>query len=93
MKITFNYTVEIRDEAKFLAQDYDGGVWEYTESPKIGPGHWNSYDDEAYVVLAMSTSTSVDKWKETLIDLSVNDFEIVDGVLKAIPKNENKAVP
>ena len=93
MKRTFNYTVEISDEAKFLAQDMDGEVWEYEEYPSPKSGYFNHTDDYIGIKFLISTGIRNENWEETLIDLSINDFEIVDGVLKAVPKHENEIVP
>lgn len=60
--------VEVSDEAKFVAVDEDGSVYEYYGETHIHP-HVNNWDCFVYECHNMPIQKKIINWKETLTEV------------------------
>ena len=67
---------------RYLAQDEDGLVWVHTKKPKPKKTEW--LGGEFYKL--MTTGKENPNWRNTLIDLDVDDYDFEDGILRRIEK-------
>lgn len=71
---------------RHLAQDEDGLVWGYTKKPKPKEADW--LGGECYKLIA--TGKENPNWRNTLIDLDVDDYEFDGGILRRIENDTTK---
>lgn len=71
---------------KWIAQDAEGRVCKFLEKvvPVNGYLFWEKYPEKYKVVQEHGERNP--NWKDTLINLETEDYEIVDGILKRLPR-------
>lgn len=79
-------TIDIPEWANWVAQDYDGDIYFYNDTPELYFDYWNADTDAKQLEIAFTTDMQSVNWQNSKIDLRENDFEIVNGELVAIPK-------
>lgn len=70
---------------KWIAQDADGAIWGFQLEPAanvIHNGFYTSVGDNEFV----EKGNPNPGWRDSLIDLEKEDYEIVDGILIRKPK-------
>lgn len=68
---------------KWIAQDADGQVSKYIIEPEIVVRFWAANGNDYKFIDNGDRNTG---WQETLINLKTEDYEIVDGILKRLPR-------
>lgn len=86
-------TIDIPEWANFVAQDNDGYIYFYNDTPELYFDYWNADTDAEQLEIAFTTDRILANWQNSKIDLRENDFEIVNGELVAIPKMEENWLP
>lgn len=70
----------------WVAQDRSGSVYLYKTKPEVARRYWWVLDQRDLQMICHALS-EVPNWKESLIDLSKNDYIIKDGILMATRKH------
>lgn len=74
---------------RWIAQDADGVIWKYPiKEPEQGESIWLNMDRPLLKTMLVARGTPNPNWKDSLIDLEKEDYEIVDGILTRKPKAE-----
>jgi len=81
---------------KWIAQDEDGSIYKYGSKPDFdGSVFWpvdHDTTNEVDIVQASHRLVGIaENWKESLINLETHDYEIVDGILIRVDKEDNKS--
>lgn len=69
---------------KWIAQDADGVIAKYVQEPEIIGNHWRKGKYKEYKTVKFGEANQ--NWRDSLIDLEKEDYEIVDGILTRKPK-------
>lgn len=67
---------------KWLFQDSDGDVWVSTSNPNTGIYYWVNGGTYYFIDGGQDNQN----WRDTLIDLDKDDYELEDGILRRIDK-------
>lgn len=74
---------------KWIAQDADGVIWRYRlKEPKQGESIWLNMDRPLIMPMLVARGTPNPNWRDSLIDLEKEDYEIVYGILVRRPRAE-----
>lgn len=68
---------------KWIAQDSDGQVSKYKKEPQYDYSFWGANGSDYKFI---GNKEENPNWKETKINLETEDYEIVDGILKRLPR-------
>lgn len=71
---------------RYLTQDLDGAVWMHSEEPYLSMDDTEWLSDATIELIENFRFSENKDWRNTLIDLDVDDYEFKDGILRRIEK-------
>lgn len=76
---------------KWIAQDANGEIWKYTKkAPRLCKEIWQNKDFLLSTAMTVANGDPNPNWRDSLIDLEKEDYEIIDGILVRKPRARKK---
>lgn len=69
---------------KWIAQDADGIICKYFTEPKLKEKGFKPRPSDGFIPGFIGCKSEL--WRDSLINLKTEDYEIVDGILKRLPR-------